>query len=181
MAETSRLKTNPKTNSPAEQTLTTVRLRDATGSSLGRDGVTLTQVNMLAASYVKFDDISNVALDLRPSRPPPTQPAGDATGASSNSNRPQQQQRRPHLDGSFNVELALGNALDKLQSPQSTPSLGEYPSQQLAICRKCSCLCFCSSATRTLGRRSRNFRKPSRLISRRPVKFISRELAAARG
>lgn len=81
---------------------------------------------MNVASYIKFDDISNAILEIRPTRL--ADPIGDSPADVGNA-RPRNQ---PLLDTSFDIGLAFSSALDKLQqslpsSQQQTPALGEYP------------------------------------------------------
>lgn len=87
---------------------------------------------MNAATYIKFDDITNALLDVKPTKLATVDSAGTelhlqlpaAGGQASPMN----------LETSFNVQLALSNALDKLNSDQllansvagqQTPSLGK--------------------------------------------------------
>jgi hypothetical protein len=92
----------------------------------------MTEVNMNVATYLKFDGISNVLVDVKPTalaselllaaeQAPPSSPAGQLNGKS-------------QLDTSFNVHMTLGNALEQLQQQpaagQQTPALGKCPIEQ---------------------------------------------------
>ena len=91
--------------------------------------MTLTEVNMNVATYVKFDAISNVLVEMANVKP--TRLVGEQVGADS----PQDGQQAPprshpqhQLDTSFNVHITLGNALEQLDqqaAPKQTPALGK--------------------------------------------------------
>lgn len=85
---------------------------------------------MNVASYIKFDDITNALIDIKP-----TKLVADGSAEFpqlDNLSRPNKQNFL--LDTSFDLNLAFTNALDKLQQQQqqqlasatSTPALGEY-------------------------------------------------------
>jgi len=80
----------------------------------------MTEVNMDAATYVKFDDITNALVELRPTKLAAPGESGEQAAPS-----PQ----RNSLETSFNVNLALGDALSKLEPSASsalqTPALGK--------------------------------------------------------
>lgn len=86
---------------------------------------------MNVATYIKFDDIANALVEpLKPTRLASfqTEPSTETGSAPPRTG----QRPRPQLDASFNVQLALSDALDKLQhgsismSSQQTPALGKY-------------------------------------------------------
>lgn len=82
---------------------------------------------MNVATYLKFDDITNALVELKPTRL--ADPTSDADLGSQrltvgNSLRPQQPQFQ--LDTSFNpIHFTLGEALDKLQSASVAPTSGQ--------------------------------------------------------
>lgn len=94
---------------------------------MAKDGLATTEVRLQAATYIKFEDISNAQLlDLRPSKLAALKPQADDSS--------RQPVRLPNqLDTSFNIHLSLENALEKLQSSsgsssssqQQTPALGK--------------------------------------------------------
>lgn len=88
---------------------------------MDKEGATITEINMNVASLVRFDDISNALLDVRPTRL-----ADFSAQATSNQIQSQSQSanRRKQLEGSFDLQLALTNALDRLSSSQNSPSSG---------------------------------------------------------
>lgn len=89
----------------------------------------MTEVNMNVATYIKFDDITNALVDVKPTKL-----------VSFDGQQQQQQQAAASnnmrsnflLDTSFNVQLAFNNAIDRLNnfnapptSAQQTPALGK--------------------------------------------------------
>lgn len=91
----------------------------------------MTEVNMNVATYIKFDDITNALVEVKPTRL-----ALNGFEQDSASNNNQRAPNLPLLDTSFKVQLAFNNAIDRLQngpvgqpiSPasQQTPALGKY-------------------------------------------------------
>lgn len=86
---------------------------------------------MNVATYLKFDGISNVLVDVRPSRLPANEAPARPLGAASS---PAGLSAKSQLDTSFNVHMTLGNALEQLSSQQDmafgsqqTPALGKCP------------------------------------------------------
>lgn len=92
----------------------------------------MTEVNMNVATYIKFDDITNALVDVKPTR---LVSGFDGQAANSgNSNNNNNQLRANLLDTSFNVQLAFNNAIERLNnlaqpaSAQQTPALGKLKS-----------------------------------------------------
>lgn len=85
----------------------------------------LTEVNMNVATYIKFDDISNALLDIKPTRLASL--AGQQESAPTSGAPP----RTFQLEASFNAALALSGAIERLNggpslaAGQQTPSLGK--------------------------------------------------------
>lgn len=88
----------------------------------------ITEVNMNVASYIKFDDITNAFVEVKPTKLAAT------NSFASEEEQPGSKQAHNgvhplQLDTSFDLHLALNNALDKLQagsqSSQQTPALGK--------------------------------------------------------
>lgn len=85
-------------------------------------------MNLNVATYIKFDDITNAQLDIRPSRAP-------TSGASEEPTRTEPPRSPLQLDGSFNPLMTLSGALDRLRSSagQETPALGKFRSSLALI------------------------------------------------
>lgn len=79
----------------------------------------MTEVNMNVATYIKFDDITNALVDVKPTRL-----AELASGAREPVAAPQAPGRQQLLDTSFNVRLTLGGALDRLLGQQQQQQAG---------------------------------------------------------
>lgn len=91
----------------------------------------MTEVNMNVATYIKFDDITNALVDVKPTKL--VNFDGQQQAAAANN----QMRSNFLLDTSFNVQLAFNNAIDRLNnfnaqptSAQQTPALGKlnFPS-----------------------------------------------------
>lgn len=109
------------------------------GSTIDKEANSITEVNVNVASFIKFDDISNALVDVRPTR----LAARLASSLDLQSQGPGFEQlaanRRKQLETSFSLPSALSAAIDKLASgsasgsaaplasngQQATPSLGK--------------------------------------------------------
>lgn len=97
----------------------------------------MTEVNMNVATYLKFEHISNAQIDLR----------ATAIPLSAGSPKPSLSQagKASTLDASFDLSLALSNAIDKLDAQnthQATPALGKFRDElscRAAKSNKCQC------------------------------------------
>lgn len=107
------------------------------GSSVARDGLATTEVRLNAATYIKFEDISNAQLlELEPSKLTTLNAVSQPPSSATTSGRQPDQ-----LDTSFNIHLSLENALEKLQSEsfgqlgsqQQTPALGKFSQHYLTF------------------------------------------------
>lgn len=113
---------------------------NCSGSTMDKDGATMTEINMNLASYIKFDDISNTLVDVKPSKLASMMDQPMGRGG-------QRRKHQPQLETSFDLQLQFSRALDRLNgspttttttttdqaqssvspsSGQPTPSLGKF-------------------------------------------------------
>lgn len=101
----------------------------------------LTEVNMNVATYIKFDDISNAIVDIKPTKLATLgSTSGEQSPASSTISSQQTRSNSPfQLDASFNAALAFNSAIDKLNGVGGTgsPVLGAAVGQQTPSLGKC--------------------------------------------
>lgn len=96
----------------------------------------MTEVNMNVATYIKFDDISNALVEIRPTKLASLATSGTEPSTTIDNRQAGTTRNLPlQLDTSFNVALAFSSAIDKLnggtgslagQLQQQTPALGEF-------------------------------------------------------